>query len=115
MQAEPAAAGNELLIGYCGLCCSNCGMLRKGRCAGCHSDRPMNRNCAMKQCAKGRNYSTCAECTDFDDLGRCRKLNNLVSKCFGLLFRTDRIGNLHRIREIGLERFREEKRLDGKP
>ena len=105
----------EVIIAYCGLCCSNCGAYRKGKCQGCHSDRPMNRNCKTKACAKARGYATCAECTDFQDLTECRRLHNLVSRFFGLLFRTDRMANLARIRAVGLERFREEKRMDDRP
>ena len=105
----------DILIAYCGLCCSNCGMYKKGKCLGCHSDAPMNRNCKMKACAMGRGYATCAECTEFDNLKECKKLYNFVSRFFGFIFRTDRIGNLNRIRQIGLDKFKEEKMADGRP
>ena len=105
----------DVIVAYCGLVCTNCGMYRKGKCLGCHSDRPMNRNCKMKACAMERGYVTCADCTDFDDLARCRKLNNLVSRFFGLVFRTDRIGNLGRIRQVGMEVFKQEKMKQGRP
>jgi len=72
----------------------------------------MNRNCKIKACAMMRGYATCAECTDFANLKSCRRLYNLVSRFFGLIFRTDRIGNLIRIRDIGLDKFKEEKRKD---
>jgi hypothetical protein len=101
----------DILVAYCGLVCTNCGMYKKGSCAGCHSARPKNRNCSMKKCAMGKNYSTCAECTEFTDPKKCRKLNNPVSRFFGFVFHTDRIGNLNRIREVGLEAFGEERRL----
>ncbi|MFC1509260.1 DUF3795 domain-containing protein [Candidatus Omnitrophota bacterium] len=104
----------DSIVAYCGLVCSNCGMYLKGKCTGCHSDRPMNRNCKMKACAIERDYLTCADCTDFENLKECKKLNNLVSKFFGFVFRTNRIGNLHRIREVGMEAFTEEKRVEGK-
>ena len=105
---------NAVIIAYCGLVCSNCGMYRKEKCAGCHSDRPMNRNCKMKACAMEHKYITCADCKEFDRLEDCRKLNNMVSKFFGFIFRTNRIGNLYRIREIGIEAFKEEKFKDGR-
>lgn len=104
----------EFIVAYCGLACTNCGMYKKGKCAGCHSDKPMNRNCAMKACAIEHQYSTCADCTEFKNLKECRKLNNLVSKFFGFIFRTDRIGNLDRIRANGLDVFIEEKRKEGR-
>jgi len=68
----------------------------------------------MKACAMERGYVICADCIDFENLKDCRKLNNIVSKFFGFIFRTDRIGNLNRIREVGLETFKEEKRKEGK-
>jgi hypothetical protein len=105
---------NNFIVAYCGLACSNCGMYLKGKCAGCHSDKPMNRNCKMKACAIEHKYTTCADCTDFSDLKDCRKLNNLIANFFGFIFRTDRIGNLNRIRRSGIEVFIEEKRREGK-
>ena len=105
----------EVIIAYCGLACSNCGAYLKGKCLGCHSDKPMNRNCKMKICAMRRDYTTCADCSDFSALKECRELYNPVSRFFGFIFRTDRIGNLNRIREVGLSQFKEEKALDAKP
>ncbi|MHC4115618.1 MAG: DUF3795 domain-containing protein [Planctomycetota bacterium] len=99
----------EFVLAYCGLVCSQCGMYLKQRCQGCHSDKPMSLNCKVKPCAQERNYSTCAECEDFSNLKDCKKLNNFVSKIFALIFRSDRMGNLNRIREISVDKFREEK------
>ena len=98
----------EFVLAYCGLVCSNCGAYRKGKCKGCHSDKPMNKGCKVKPCAMEKNYKTCADCGDFTNLKECRKLNNWISKIFAFIFRSDRIGNLCRIREIGIERFKEE-------
>ena len=105
----------NIIIAYCGLCCSNCGMYKKGRCQGCHSDKPMNRNCKMKACAMERGYVTCAECADFQNLKECTKLFNIISRFFGFIFHTDRIGNLNRIRDIGLDKFKEEKMTNDRP
>jgi len=101
-----AEVSSGKIVAYCGLLCSECGAFRKHKCQGCHSEKPMFRNCPVKKCAAGRNYSTCAECGDFEDLKGCGKLNNFVSKILGFVFRTNRIGNLRRIREIGLEQFK---------
>ncbi len=101
-----AESSSGKIVAYCGLVCSECGAFKKLKCQGCHSDRPMFKNCPVKKCAVSRSYCTCAECGDFEDLKGCRKLNNLVSRIMGFVFRTNRIGNLRRIREIGLERFR---------
>jgi len=106
-------SGEKFILAYCGLVCSNCGMYKKSKCQGCHSAKPMNRHCSMKKCAGGRGFATCADCRDFTNLKECKKLNNLISKFFGLVFRSDRIGNLNQIREVGLEKFKEEKLMSG--
>lgn len=105
MSEEP----KELILARCGLVCSDCGAYRKGKCGGCHCDKPMNAGCKVKPCAQDRNCTTCADCTDFENLKDCKKLNNFISKIFGLIFRSDRIGNLSRIRESGLDEFIAEK------
>jgi len=98
----------EIIIAHCGLVCSKCGTFIKGKCKGCHSEKPMFKNCPIKKCNVESNLATCADCKDFQDLKKCKKLNNLISKIFGLIFRSNRIGKLVRIREIGLEKFKEE-------
>lgn len=101
------AEGTEgKIVAYCGLICSDCGAFNKFKCRGCHSDEPMFRNCPVRKCARDANYGTCAECGEIEDLKRCRKLNNFVSRLTGFVFRTNRIGNLRQIREIGLEKFK---------
>ena len=92
---------NGKMAAYCGLVCGDCGMYRKGRCGGCDSGNAMMKNCKVKACAIEKNFKTCAECSEYENLSDCKKLNNFVSKVFGFVFRTDRIGNLERIREGG--------------
>ncbi len=104
----------DIMIARCGLCCSNCGMYLKKKCPGCHGEKPMNRNCPTRACAIERAFSTCAECPDFKDLRKCKKLHNFFSRLFGFIFRSDRMGNLNAIREIGLEAFKGKKRADGR-
>ena len=98
----------EFILAYCGLVCSQCGMFIKRKCQGCHSKKPMYKNCKIKKCAQTKGHSSCAECRDFENLKECKKLHNLVSRFFGFIFRTDRIANLNRIREIGLDKFRQD-------
>ena len=52
----------EVVLAYCGLVCSDCGAFTKGRCQGCHCDKPMNRGCKVKPCAQERNCGSCADC-----------------------------------------------------
>ena len=97
---------NNVIIAYCGLCCSNCGMYIKEKCKGCHSEKPMNRNCKMKACALEREFLTCADWNDFTDYKECKKLYNPISRFFGFIFKSDRIGNLNKIKEMGLDSFK---------
>ncbi len=98
----------EFILAYCGLVCSQCGMYKKQRCGGCFSDKPMAMGCKVKPCAQEAGYGTCAECKEFENLRECKKLNNFISKIFAFIFRSNRIGNLERIREVGVEKFEEE-------
>jgi hypothetical protein len=104
-----SAAPTELIVARCGLVCSNCGAFRRDRCGGCHSDKPMFSRCPVKACAVEKGCSTCAACESFPDLRACGKLNNFIARIFGFIFRSDRIGSLYRIREIGLDAFKAER------
>jgi len=95
-----------VIVAQCGLVCSECGAFKKGKCKGCYGGRPMFSNCPIKKCCMETRRTTCADCAQFPNLKDCRKLNNLISKFFGLVFRSDRIGNLNAIREVGLEKFK---------
>lgn len=68
----------------------------------------MYRNCKVKKCCIDRQYTTCAECNEFVNLKECGKLYNLISRFFGFVFRTNRIGNLNRVREVGIDQFQRE-------
>ncbi len=59
---------------------------------------------------KFRQFATCAECTAYPDLHQCGKLHNFISRIFGWIFKSDRIGNLERIRKVGLQPFKEQHR-----
>lgn len=98
----------KFILAYCGLVCSECGMFLRQKCQGCHSDKPMYRNCPIKKCAQEKAYSSCAECKEFENLKECKKLYNLISRFFSFIFRTNRIANLNRIRGIGIDKFKEE-------
>ncbi|MBN1256790.1 MAG: DUF3795 domain-containing protein [Planctomycetes bacterium] len=98
----------EVIVAFCGLACSQCGAYRKGKCEGCFSEKPMYRRCPIKKCNLENNYESCADCTSFEDFRHCKKLNNIISKIFGFIFRSNRIANLEEIRRIGLEKFKTE-------
>ena len=98
---------NEIIVGYCGLVCTNCWAYRKKKCRGCYSEQPMYKNCPVKQCCIEKSYTTCAECIDYSDLKKCKKLNNYVAKIVGFIFKTNKIDNLKKIRQIGLKEFKQ--------
>lgn len=98
------------IVAYCGLICSKCGAFIKGKCQGCHSEKPMFKNCPVKKCNIEKQFSTCSDCTDFSELKNCKKLNNWISKIIGFIFKTNRIANLCKIKEIGFEKFKAEEK-----
>ena len=99
---------DTVIIANCGLVCSNCGAYVKGKCRGCHGGKPMHSRCQIKKCTEEKQYDTCADCQELSDLKECRILNNFIAKIFRLVFRSDRVGNLIRIRAVGYEKFQNE-------
>jgi hypothetical protein len=98
----------NVIVACCGLVCSKCESYTNNKCRGCRSERPIFRNCKIRRCNLDNEYDTCADCKDFQELRKCKKLNNIISKLFGFFSKTDRIESLNRIREIGLEKFKSE-------
>lgn len=80
---------DKSLVAFCGLYCGACGSYLKERCPGCAANNKASW-CGIRKCCKGKGILSCAECTDFADAMDCRKFNNLMSKLFGLVFRSDR-------------------------
>ena len=96
----------DVIVAHCGLVCSECGAFKKSKCKGCHGGKPMFRNCPIKKCNLDHQRTTCADCTEVQELADCGKLNNLISKFFAMVFHTNRIENLNTIRKVGLEQFK---------
>jgi len=91
-------------IAYCGLYCGSCRSYRKGKCRGCH-DNVKASWCKIRTCCMERDYANCADCTDFENVRDCRKLNNIIGKLFALVFKTNRPGSIEFIRESGYDSF----------
>jgi hypothetical protein len=92
------------LVAYCGLYCGACKSYRKEKCPGCH-DNVKAGWCTVRVCCNEHGYATCAECEVVGDVRDCKKLNNVVSKLFALVFRSDRPASLDRIGEVGIEAY----------
>jgi len=95
-------AKDKNLVAYCGLYCGACGTYLKGRCPGCHENRKATW-CKVRSCCSNRKYESCADCAEFPNPNECRFFNNIISKIFGLIFRSDRAACIRQIREQGIE------------
>ncbi|HMD68532.1 MAG TPA: DUF3795 domain-containing protein [Chitinivibrionales bacterium] len=93
---------DKSLVAFCGLYCGACGSYLREQCPGCAGNNKATW-CAIRTCCKGKAILSCAECTEFDNAMDCRKFNNLMSKLFGLVFRSDRGACLRQIKGAGLE------------
>ena len=94
------------LVAYCGLYCGACGAYRRGRCPGCHDNQKATW-CKVRTCCIENGYASCAECRTAADPRDCKKFNNLISKFFGLIFRSDRCACIVQIQEKGLQAYAE--------
>jgi hypothetical protein len=91
-------------VACCGLFCGACGAYLKEKCEGCGKSEQRSW-CKVRTCCHEKNIATCAECLEFPDPADCKKFNNLISKIFALVFRSDRPACIRHIRENGLEAY----------
>jgi len=90
------------LVARCGLYCGACRSYRSGKCPGCHENAKATW-CKVRTCCAENNYNTCAECKDFSDPNACKKFNNVVSKIFAVVFRSDRAACIEQIKRLSVE------------
>lgn len=102
------------MVAYCGLYCGNCGRFKRGRCEGCRAGGGFSR-CPVRICCNSLNITSCAGCNEFKMPADCKKLNNFISKVFGFIFGTDRVGNIAGIRDMGIDAWVAKKRVSDKP
>lgn len=98
-------------VAACGLYCGACRAYAKGKCSGCARNEKATW-CTVRSCCREYGWATCAECTLMEP-DECRKFNNFISKCFKLVFRSDRQGCIERIRKVGLDAFADEMKSAG--
>jgi hypothetical protein len=94
------------LAARCGLYCGACGSYLKGRCPGCH-DNVKASWCKVRTCCATNGYASCADCKTCADPLECGKFNNIISKLFGLLFRSDRAACIRQIKSVGIQQHAE--------
>jgi hypothetical protein len=90
------------LVAYCGLYCGACRRYLKGKCPGCH-DNVKASWCGIRKCCIEHGYSSCADCAEFADPSGCKKFDNLISKIFALIFRSDRRACIMQIKDLGID------------
>jgi hypothetical protein len=90
------------LVAHCGLYCGACGAYLKERCPGCHDNKKAGW-CKIRTCNIANNFSSCAECKEFSDPEECKKFNNIVSKLFAMVFKSNRPACIEQIKSTGLE------------
>ena len=103
---------NPDLVAYCGLYCGACGAFRKGRCPGCHNNEKASW-CKIRTCNKAHGYSSCADCVEFPDPTQCKKFNNLISKIFSVVLRSNRPACISQIKMKGLTWHAQEMHRNG--
>jgi len=95
---------NKALVAFCGLYCGACGQFLRGKCAGCVKNEKATW-CSIRKCCSGHSWGSCAECTLFSDVNDCKKFNNMMSKIFAIIFRSNRKACVKKIKAEGRERF----------
>lgn len=95
---------DKALVACCGLYCGACKKYLREKCPGCHENEKASW-CKTRLCCIEHSYASCADCTIVDNYVECKKLNNVISKLFGLLFRSDRLACIALIKEQGYESF----------
>ncbi len=101
---EKEIMNDTKLIAYCGLYCAACGKYVNGKCPGC-ADNAKASWCKIRMCCIENNYKSCADCKEFSNVNDCKKYNNIISKLFGLIFRSDRAACISCIKEKGYDNY----------
>lgn len=90
------------LVACCGLYCGACRSYLKGKCKGCRENSKASW-CKVRSCCSERQIKTCADCADYPDPRKCRKFNNIMSKLFGVVFKSDRAACIAQIKQVDLD------------
>jgi hypothetical protein len=103
MKQVTADAG---LTAYCGLYCGACRAYLTERCKGCAENIKAGW-CKIRRCCIDNKYSSCADCKEFTDVNDCGKFNNIISRLFALVFRSNRKACIEQIRAKGIKKHAE--------
>lgn len=103
MKNEVDITKDENLIAYCGLYCGACPRFLKGKCNGCKENNPSW--CKVKPCNLENNYTSCADCKQFDSVSDCKIFNPLLIRFGELVSRTSRKAGIQLIKDKGRTEF----------
>ena len=92
------------LVAYCGLYCGACGSYLKGKCPGCAKNEKASW-CKVRSCCIANAYGSCADCGQVPDIMDCKKFNNVISKFFAIVMRSNRPACIRAIKQDGREAF----------
>ncbi len=95
---------DKKLVARCGLYCGACRSYLAEKCPGCEENEKASW-CKLRSCTKKLNIASCADCTKFDEVNKCKKFNNIMSRAFGLFFRSDRRACIEAIRKNGYDAY----------
>ena len=102
---EPTTV-DKSLVSPCGFYCGACKSLQKGKCQGCATnENSWAKRCKVRKCCGENSYATCAECTEFENVSRCSKLNSLFIRFFAAFVGYDRPGGIEEIRRLGIDEY----------
>jgi hypothetical protein len=93
-------AVNADLVSRCGLYCGACSAYLKGKCPGCVKNEKASW-CKIRSCTSENKFLSCADCTTYSNANDCRKFNNIMSKIFAVLFRSNRKACIEQIKALG--------------
>ena len=95
---------DKSLVASCGLYCGSCRKYLQEKCPGCKKNEKASW-CKVRTCCLENDYTSCADCKEFEDPNQCKKFNNFMSKFFGFIFRSDKKACIDLIKEKGYQNF----------
>jgi hypothetical protein len=102
MKMQRSIVTDAALVAKCGLYCGACKMYLNGKCPGCAKNEKATW-CKIRSCTLENSYSSCADCKQYGDPMDCKKFNNVMSKIFAILFKSNRAACINQIRAKGIE------------
>ena len=93
---------NKDLVAFCGLYCGACRAYLREKCPGCHENAKAGW-CKLRACCMDQGFLSCAECKEVSSPNECKKFNNMISKIFAVVFRSNRAACIDQIKAVGLE------------